>query len=75
MIKIEDNKFDLALYVINLKIADTIKNNKEKDYNKFKTELTKLTDEKRRIYKNDKEIINKVLNVYLEEIRGDKIGE
>ena len=75
MIKIEDNKFDLALYVINLKIADTIKNNKEKEYNKFKTELTKLIDEKRRIYKNDKEIINKILNVYLEEIRGDKIGE
>ena len=72
MIKIEDNRFDLALYVINLKIADTIKTNKEKDYNKFKEELNKLTNEKEMIYKKDENIINKVLTVYLEEVKGEK---
>ncbi len=75
MIKIEDNRFDLALYVINLKIADTIKNNKEKDYNKFKEELNKLTNEKEMIYKKDENIINKVLTVYLEEVKGEKSGK
>ena len=75
MIKIEDNRFDLALYVINLKIADTIKNNKEKDYNKFKEELNKLTNEKEMIYKKDQNIINKVLTVYLEEVKGEKSGK
>ena len=75
MIKIEGNRFDLALYVINLKIADTIKNNKEKDYNKFKEELNKLTNEKEMIYKKDENIINKVLTVYLEEVKGEKSGK
>ena len=75
MIKIEDNRFDLALYVINLKIADTIKTNKEKDYNKFKEKLNKLTNEKEMIYKKDENIINKVLTVYLEEVKGEKSGK
>ena len=63
MIKIEE-KIDLAMYVINLKIAKAIK-----DYEAFKTKIEKLTDEKREIYKGNQEIINKVLNVYLEEIK------
>ena len=68
MIKIEE-KIDLAMYVINLKIAKAIKENEEKDYEAFKTKIEKLTDEKREIYKRNQEIINKVLNVYLEEIK------
>ena len=68
MIKIEE-KIDLAMYVINLKIAKAIKENEEKDYEEFKTKIEKLTDEKREIYKGNQEIINKVLNVYLEEIK------
>ena len=50
MIKIEE-KIDLAMYVINLKIAKAIKENEEKDYEAFKTKIEKLTDEKREIYK------------------------
>ncbi len=57
------------MYVINLKIAKAIKENEEKDYEAFKTKIEKLTDEKREIYKGNQEIINKVLNVYLEEIK------
>lgn len=69
VIYINSNKVDLALYVINLKIADVIKNNEEKDYQKFKKILLKLTEEKEEIYKDNEEIINKVLNVYLEEVK------
>ena len=57
------------MYVINLKIEKAIKENEEKDYEAFKTKIEKLTDEKREIYKGNQEIINKVLNVYLEEIK------
>ena len=57
------------MYVINLKIAKAIKENEEKDYEAFKTKIEKLTDEKREIYKGNQEIINKVQNVYLEEIK------
>ena len=57
------------MYVINLRIAKAIKENEEKDYEAFKTKIEKLTDEKREIYKGNQEIINKVLNVYLEEIK------
>lgn len=71
MIKIEENKIDLALYIINLKIADTIKNNKEKDYKKFQEKIEILKEEKKKIYNNDKEIIDKVLNIYLEEIKNN----
>ncbi len=69
MIKIEKNKVDLALYVINLKIADSIKNNREKDYEKFKKNLDLLAMEKEEIYKNNEKVINKVLDIYLEEIK------
>lgn len=69
MIKIEENKIDLALYVINLKIADTIKNNKETDYKKFQEKIDKLNEEKNKIYNNDKETIEKVLKIYLEEVK------
>lgn len=69
MIKIEENKIDLALYVLNLKIADTIKNNKETDYKKFQEKIDKLNEEKNKIYNNDKETIEKVLKIYLEEVK------
>lgn len=69
MIKIEEKRIELALYVINLKIADTIKNNKETNYEKFKENINVLTKEKEEIYKQNEEVINKILNVYLEEIK------
>lgn len=69
MIKIEDNKIEMALYIIDLKIANMIKNNQEKDYKKFQEKIERLKEEKKKIYNNDKEIIDKVLNIYLEEIK------
>lgn len=69
MIKIKENKVELALYVINLKIANEIKNNTEENYEKFKNKINILNKEKEEIYKNNEEIIGKVLNTYLEEIK------
>lgn len=69
VIKIEERRIELALYVINLKIADTIKNNKEENYEKFKQTINLLTKEKEEIYKYNEEVINKVLNIYLEEVK------
>ena len=69
MIKIKGNKVELALYVINLKIANEIKNNTEENYEKFKNKINILNKEKEEIYKNNEEIIGKVLNTYLEEIK------
>lgn len=69
MIKIDEKRIELALYVINLKIADTIKNNKEENYEKFKQIINLLTKEKEEIYKHNEEVINKVLDIYLEEVK------
>lgn len=69
MIKIKENKVELALYVINLKIANEIKNNTEENYEKFKNKINILNKEKEEIYKNNEKIIGKVLNTYLEEIK------
>lgn len=69
MIKIKENKVELALYVINLKIANEIKNNTEENYEKFKNKINILNKEKEEIYKSNEEIIEKVLNTYLEEIK------
>lgn len=69
MIKIDEKRIELALYVINLKIADTIKNNKEENYERFKQIINLLTKEKEEIYKHNEEVINKVLDIYLEEVK------
>lgn len=59
----------MALYVIQLKIAETIKNSKERTYNDLKEKVLKLTEEKEQIYKQNEEVINKVINVYLKELK------
>lgn len=63
------NRKELALYVINLKIADSIKNNTEKDFDKFNEKIQVLNEEKNEIYKDNESIIEKVLTVYLEEMK------
>ena len=66
-----DNRVELALYVINLKIADSIKTNKETDFDKFKAKMDILYDEKEQVYKHNEEVIEKILTVYLEEFKQD----
>ena len=65
-------KVEIALEVIQLKIVHFIKNNKEKDVNKFKEQLNILTTERDKIYELDEETIDKVYNVYLEEIKNER---
>ena len=68
----DELKVEIALEVIQLKIVHFIKNNKEKDVNKFKKQLNILTTERDNIYELDEETIDKVYNVYLEEIKNER---
>lgn len=68
----DELKVEVALEIIQLKIVHFIKNNKEKDVNKFREQLNILTRERDKIYENDKETIDKVYNVYLEEIKNER---
>lgn len=64
------DRLELAIEVINLKIAKEVKENKEKEYNKFKKRITKLQEERDQIYLKNEEIINKALTQYLNEVKG-----
>ena len=68
MIQIEDKQIELALYVIELKKAKLIKENKEKSFKKYKDKVYLLNQEKKEIYKGNEEIIKKVLTQYLKEV-------
>ena len=63
------DRIELAINVINLKIAKEVKDNKEKEYSKFKEKITNLQDERDQIYLENEEVINKVLTQYLEEVK------
>ena len=68
MIHIEDKQIELSLYVIVLKKAKLIKENKEKSFKKFKKQVSIIDEEKKEIYKGNEKIINKVLTEYLKEV-------
>lgn len=68
----DELRVEVALEIIELKIVHLIKNNKEKDLEKFKEELNTLSEECDKIYELDEDTINKVYNVYLEEIKNKK---
>ena len=65
----DELRVEVALEIIELKIVHLIKNNKEKDLEKFKEQLNTLVAERDKIYELDEDTINKVYNVYLEEIK------
>lgn len=65
----QEDKRELALYVINLKIAKEFKENTEKDYARFREKIKKLKEEKEEIYKENNTIIEKVINEYLDEVK------
>ncbi len=68
----DELKLDLAIDIMQRKIAHFIRNNTEKDFNKFKEELQKLIEEEDKIYELDEETINKVYEIYLKEIKEGK---
>lgn len=59
----------MALYVIDLKIADLLKNAENKQYNEVKDEIVLLKQEKQKIYKNDEQTIKKVLTQYIKDVK------
>ena len=59
----------MAIYVIDLKIANLLKNIENKQYNEVKDEIVLLKQEKKKIYENDEQTINKVLTEYLKDVR------
>ncbi|MCI8412217.1 MAG: hypothetical protein HFJ40_07340 [Clostridia bacterium] len=65
----DEIKLDVALDIIQRKIAYFIKNNKEKDIKIFKKQLEELLKEEEKIYELDEETIKKVFEVYLKEIK------
>ncbi len=68
----DELKVEVALEIIELKILHTIKDNKDKDFSVFKEKLNTLVEERDKIYELDEKTINKVYNVYLEEIKNSK---
>ena len=68
----DELKIEIALEVIELKIVHLIKNNKEKNIELFKEKLNNLVEEREKIYELDETTIDKVYNVYLEEIKKKK---
>jgi len=65
----ERDQTELALYVIDLKIAKEIKENEDTNFSTFSTNIKNLKDEKQEIYKGNKEIINKILTEYLKDVK------
>lgn len=65
----DEIKLDIALDIMNRKIARFIADNKDKNIDTFKEDLKKLLDEENKIYDLDTETINKVFEVYLNEFK------
>ena len=65
----EKEKIEKALYILQLKIAKEIKENRTSQYEEFKNKIETLQKEKEKIYEGDIETIDKVLNEYLNEVK------
>lgn len=65
----DELRVEIALDIIQRKIVHLLENNKGKDINLVKEELKTLVEEREKIYELDKTTINKVYDVYLEEIK------
>lgn len=65
----DELRVEIALEIIQKKIVHLLKNNKGEDMNTIKESLKTLVDEREKIYDLDEDIINKVYDVYLEEIK------
>lgn len=68
----DENKVDIALDIMQLKIINFIKNYKGKNKKEFETELKKLINERESVYNLDNDIINKALNEYSKEFKKEK---
>lgn len=60
---------ELAIEIINIKIAKVAKENTNKNYSEFNKEINLLKKEKEKIYLNDRKIIDKVIKTYGNDVK------
>lgn len=65
-------KAEVARSIIELKIVDFIKNNKEKEFSKYKETLQNLAKIRDEIYELNQETIDKVYEDYLKEEKNER---
>lgn len=63
----KDEKVDIAIELIERKIARYIKNNKEKNFEKFSKELKRMTEDREKIYDLDENTIERIYQEAMSE--------
>jgi len=68
----DELKVEIALEIIQRKIVSFLKSNKDVDVDTAKETLKTLVEEREKIYNLDEETIEKVYNIYLDEVKKGK---
>ena len=68
----DELKVEIALEIIQRKIVSLLKSNKDVDFDTAKETLKTLVEEREKIYNLDEETIEKVYNIYLDEVKKGK---
>lgn len=68
----DELKVEIALEIIQRKIVSLLKSNKDVDVDTAKETLKTLVEEREKIYNLDAETIEKVYNIYLDEVKKGK---
>lgn len=68
----DELKVEIALEIIQKKIVSLLKSNKDVDADTAKETLKTLFEEREKIYNLDEETIEKVYNIYLDEVKKGK---
>lgn len=68
----DELKLEIALEIIQKKIVSLLKSNKDVDADTAKETLKTLVEEREKIYNLDEETIEKVYNIYLDEVKKGK---
>ena len=68
----DELKVEIALEIIQRKIVSLLKSNKDIDVDTAKETLKTLFEEREKIYNLDEETIEKVYNIYLDEVKKGK---
>lgn len=74
MNKLDDElRMEHALDILNRRIAKFIRENQDKNFSNFKAKLEKYVSEEEEIYSLNQKTIDKVINEYLKELKGELI--
>ena len=68
----DELKVEIALEILQRKIVSLLKSNKDIDVDTAKETLKTLVEEREKIYNLDEETIEKVYNIYLDEVKKGK---